>query len=562
MDEPGTVFYLFPDSDAAVEIVKDDANRERRRVDPDNVSRLFLRIGFDPPSKVPGRLATFGRIPFANDVILNQTWSKSDQCYFNIHPTTGELLLHDVSKRGNTRLHHGKDGIPDQIWKSPRQCVVRLNRNWIFEMGCAIFILVPRETPRDQEKTVFLEEKLAFARQPVPEEYEGTYQGTLERLLALDLQYCAPRTTINPHNTRVTHPNGLKSNEEVRYTQLGPLGKGGQGQVHEVVDMYDGEHYARKIVEFKPIPRWDIQTERDFKKRIQREVDIVKNATHPHIVPYLFHQGWQIGRSIEIFMPVYEKDLRTLLDECRSQGQVAVQNKVESMFIQILLALDHVHTRKPPIIHRDIKPENILSHGDKFLLTDFGIAKVADASRTTVGTLCYMAPELWLNYDQTSKVDMYALGATTLDCLERFPPQAEKLAKWPRWHEWHHNLQKMATRYASIAPLLADGAAQRPTACDLLKRFFPQPFQTQHLQTNDTRSNSGTLAPITNQADGMTIGYSAALTPMDWTQFRSTGIFQKKTAPSTEAGRNQAPKPCQVCKEKTERSRAIYDTRE
>lgn len=71
MNEPETVFCLFPRSPAAEGIVMDNANQKRRRVDPTNVSECFLRIGFDQPAIIPSRLVNFGRLPTNCDVILS-----------------------------------------------------------------------------------------------------------------------------------------------------------------------------------------------------------------------------------------------------------------------------------------------------------------------------------------------------------------------------------------------------------------------------------------------------------------------------------------------------------
>jgi hypothetical protein len=273
MDEPGTVFCLVPTDDPADGVVGGKTNG-RKRVDPNNPSKRFLRVGTDQPSNFPGNLVRFGRNPHNNDVILGEGWSKDDQCYFDYHPTTKELLLHDISSRSNTELWN--EDIPNLLGKSPRICIVPLTCEWNFTIGCANFRLVPSRTQSRGEIE-------AFTRPPVPEEYDGTYEDALERLLRKhDLQSAASTST---HNTRVStrvRPRRLpKRGEDIKWLPVKSLGKGGQGYVHEAADVNTGEHYACKVVAFKgPIPQWNIREESEFKRRVRDEVDIVEKAKH------------------------------------------------------------------------------------------------------------------------------------------------------------------------------------------------------------------------------------------------------------------------------------------
>jgi serine/threonine protein kinase len=252
-------------------------------------------------------------------------------------------------------------------------------------------------------------------------------------------------------------------------------------------------------------------------------------------VPYIYTQGFKIGQNIEIFMPLYGGNLQTLLGEVRRKGdQMLLQATAERMFYQMLLVLEHVHARG--IIHRDIKPENILFQGNDFFLTDFGIAKPIDTARTVVGTEWYMAPEFWLNRGQTSKVDIYALGITYLECLKKdFPSVNERRARYTPWQKWHQYLQiylnQVKPRYASM---LADAADQRPTAQALLS-FFPQAPQAP-LQSQQISLSFGT------QVKGTTTIYSTTLTPMDWTQTVATAIFHGDCQPTQ---RNESTQPLQ-----------------
>jgi hypothetical protein len=70
-DEPGTVFCLVPTDDPADDVVCGKTSG-RTRVDPNNPSKRFLRVGTDQPSNFPGNLLRFGRNPLSNDVILGE----------------------------------------------------------------------------------------------------------------------------------------------------------------------------------------------------------------------------------------------------------------------------------------------------------------------------------------------------------------------------------------------------------------------------------------------------------------------------------------------------------
>ncbi|KAK3692872.1 kinase-like protein [Podospora appendiculata] len=519
MDESGTVFYLQPykSNKYATQIIQDPANRNRTCLVPGISFAPALRIGLDQQLKSPPCLARFGRREH-NDVILNSRFSRNDQCYFNFNKDTGELPLHDISEKNDTQLfdviddNHGQA----QIWKSPRQCVVVLayephnkcNRKWIFKMRDAEFFLIP---PRmlGQDEARCTGERLAFAGQPDP---ERIYEGTRQRLInpglqslqseALTSTYMPPSTAIfNPHNTRFRTSLEPEGDKVIWYTKLKPLGKGGQGDVHKVVDMYTGAYYACKIVAVRAeVPQWRIHSEKEFRARVEAEVNLVKQVDHHnHIVSYDYTQGFKIGQNIEIFMPIYEGSLHDLIGRYqpkdsepeqrrpeRPQVMPALRAMTDRMVFQILGALDFVHSQDPPIIHRDIKPANILyqgSQGDKFLLMDFGIAKVVDTSRTMMGTRWYTAPEVHSGGEQTPKVDIYELGATVVECLVKLPDKNERLTMVQHWRDWHRYIQTCLSRHASqYAYMLADDANDRPTARILLSALFNAISQTP--QTN------------------------------------------------------------------------------
>lgn len=73
-------------------------------------------------------------------------------------------------------------------------------------------------------------------------------------------------------------------------------------------------------------------------------------------------------------------------------------------------------------IHRDIKPANIMYDAgtDSLKVTDFGIARITDASRTrtglVLGTPSFMSPEQLAGKKIDGRSDLYALGSRCSSC--------------------------------------------------------------------------------------------------------------------------------------------------
>ncbi|WP_341250048.1 serine/threonine-protein kinase [Euzebya pacifica] len=102
-------------------------------------------------------------------------------------------------------------------------------------------------------------------------------------------------------------------------------------------------------------------------------------------------------------------------------------DEVRRWAIPVARAVDHIH--RAGMLHRDLKPDNILFGAiDTPLVADFGIAKLADGTRTATGksatTVHYAAPEVIEGRGASPASDVYALGATMYHALTGSEPFA------------------------------------------------------------------------------------------------------------------------------------------
>lgn len=187
-----------------------------------------------------------------------------------------------------------------------------------------------------------------------------------------------------------------------RYTLGELLGSGAMGQVYEGTDE-SGTPYAFKLL------RPDLVDDTDFIAKFHQERAILTSLRGQHLVAV--HDLVVEGNTAAIVMDLVRGgSLRTTLN---AAGGTLLPAEVARIGAGIADALHSVHLAG--FVHRDVKPENVLMDSSTPRLTDFGISKMANASkvgRSTMlaGTPYYVAPELVDGKDVSPAADLYSLG--------------------------------------------------------------------------------------------------------------------------------------------------------
>ena len=196
------------------------------------------------------------------------------------------------------------------------------------------------------------------------------------------------------------------------------LGRGSVGRVYLAHHTTWTDHkYAIKIL----AP--EVTRDASFVQRFQMEAKVASSLRHPNII-----QVTDICVSDGLVYLVMEclspRSLQTVIDETKGPFPI---KRIVLILEQLLSALDHAHSHG--VIHRDVKPGNILidESRDSIALTDFSIAKVKDGIRLTstgvlLGTVEYMAPELFEGQAADARADLYAVGVILYELLTGVPP--------------------------------------------------------------------------------------------------------------------------------------------
>jgi len=212
-----------------------------------------------------------------------------------------------------------------------------------------------------------------------------------------------------------------------RYQVEKELGKGAMGVVYLGKDPKIGRVVAIKTMalaqEFEPDELAEV------KDRFFREAETAGRLSHPNIVTI-----YDAGEEHDLCFIAMELLKGGDLVPFTKTGSLLPVEKVVSIVARVADALGYAH--KQGVVHRDVKPANVMYHleSDSVKVTDFGIARLTDSSKTktgmVLGTPSYMSPEQLAGKKIEGRSDLFSLAVSLYQLLcGRLPFEGESMAQ-------------------------------------------------------------------------------------------------------------------------------------
>lgn len=197
------------------------------------------------------------------------------------------------------------------------------------------------------------------------------------------------------------------------------LGSGATSTVYAAFDDSAAEWRALKV--FAPAAGMDPAQAGEAGTRFIREAELAGRLNHPAIA-----RQYRAGHDGVLDWLLMELLPGTDLRRYASPARLLPEPVVLDIAVRLASALAHAHGAG--IVHRDLKPANVIVdwRSGRVTLTDFGLARAADAAQTRTGLVLgspgYMAPELLAGAPPSPASDLYALGAMLYELLTGHRP--------------------------------------------------------------------------------------------------------------------------------------------
>jgi serine/threonine-protein kinase len=211
-----------------------------------------------------------------------------------------------------------------------------------------------------------------------------------------------------------------------RYQVEKELGKGAMGIVYLGRDPKISRVVAIKTMALAQ--EFEADELEEVKERFFREAETAGRLSHPNIVTI-----YDAGEEHDLAYIAMEFLKGEDLAKYTKTDSLLELKTVVSIIIRAAEGLAFAHAQN--IVHRDIKPANLMyePESDSLKITDFGIARITDSSKTktgmVLGTPSYMSPEQLAGKKVDGRSDLFSLGVMFYQMVTgKLPFRADSMA--------------------------------------------------------------------------------------------------------------------------------------
>ncbi|WP_137826474.1 PASTA domain-containing protein [Brevibacterium sp. 2SA] len=230
-----------------------------------------------------------------------------------------------------------------------------------------------------------------------------------------------------------------------RYRIDAKIARGGMAMVYRGTDLRLDREIAIKVMHEHLI------SDETFVERFRREAINAGRLTHPNLVA--IHDQARDGDIVYLVMEHLPSV--TLRRELKHRGSFTPRQAIV-VLDAILAALEAVHSTG--IIHRDLKPDNVLLGTDgQVKLADFGLARAVTSATTTktlIGTVGYVAPELVTRAGADARTDLYTVGIMFYEMLTGTQPYTDDVPIQVAYRHVHDTVPPPSERVPGLSPRL------------------------------------------------------------------------------------------------------------